>query len=278
MSKREIIPIHTLNPNNAFFAIEDLEHENKYDFKETHRHGYFEIIFMVKGGGQQWVDFNQIELKDNSCSIILPKQVHLLKRKKETKGVVIQFTEEIINDANLFGMLQVLDEVILFEENPKYFKEVGNYILLLQNILSTKAPFYKSSLQGVVQSLLYQLLGYTSMVKSYSNDNLLSKFLQLVELHYCDWHTVSMYKESLVVSEVKLGKVTKKHLGHSPLQFIHNRILLEAKRLIFFQEKSIKEISFDLGFSYPSNFAHFIKSKTGFTASQLQKQARELNS
>ena len=38
------------------------------------------------------------------------------------------------------------------------------------------------------------------------------------------------------------------------------------------EKKSIKEISYSLGFNYPSNFSHFIKRKTGFTASQLQKQ------
>lgn len=278
MSRREIIPIHTLNPNNVFFSIEDLAHKNKYDFSEIHRHNYFEIIITVKGGGEQWIDFNEIELKDNSCYLILPKQVHLLKRNRETKGIVIQFTEEIIKDSKLFGMLRILDEVVIFEENPMLFKEMQNYIVLLQAILNSKTHFYQHSLEGVVQSLVYHLLGLTSKNKGYSNDNLLSKFLELIELHYREWHTVSMYKEFLAVSEVKLGKATKKHLGHTPLQVVHNRILLEAKRLLFFQEKSIKEISYHLGFSYPSNFAHFVKSKTGFSASQLQAHASELNS
>jgi len=56
------------------------------------------------------------------------------------------------------------------------------------------------------------------------------------------------------------------------LQVIHNRILLEAKRMLLFEEIAHKEIAFQLGFDSPASFSLFIKNKTGFTPSELNQQ------
>ena len=275
MLKTEHIPIHPLNSHHPFFAIKDLIHDNQYDYNRTHRHGYYEIIITRKGGGFQWIDFKKIALKDNSCYIISPKQVHLLKRAPSASGTVVQFTEEVIKDTQLSGLLRIMDNPVFFEENPDFISETGKFTALLQVLSASAKPFNRIVLEGVIQSLAYHLLGYVSVDKTYSGETLINKFLQLVEMHYFEWHSLSYYKQLLGVTESKLGKITKKHLGYTPLQIIHNRLLLEAKRLLFFQEKSVKEIAYELGFNYPSNFTHFIKSKTGFTPKQLIRQARE---
>jgi AraC family transcriptional regulator, transcriptional activator of pobA len=101
---------------------------------------------------------------------------------------------------------------------------------------------------------------------------LLFAFQQQLEIQFRDNHQVSKYASALNTTEKKLAGITKKYIGQSPLQVIHNRLLLEAKRLLLFEDIAHKEIAFQLGFDSPASFSLFIKNKTGFTPSELNRQ------
>jgi AraC family transcriptional activator of pobA len=51
----------------------------------------------------------------------------------------------------------------------------------------------------------------------------------------------------------------------TPLQVIQERFLLEAKRLLLNTRRSVKEITYDLGFEEPSHFCNFFKRRSGKT-------------
>ena len=53
---------------------------------------------------------------------------------------------------------------------------------------------------------------------------------------------------------------------------IHNRVILESKRLIQASELSIKEIAFELGYEDPAYFSNFFKSHTGSSPRQFWKK------
>ena len=76
----------------------------------------------------------------------------------------------------------------------------------------------------------------------------------------------------LNTTEKKLSVISKKYLGLSPLQVIHDRLLLEAKRILLFENSSHKEIAFHLGFDSPASFSLFIRNKTGYSPSELNLQ------
>lgn len=80
-----------------------------------------------------------------------------------------------------------------------------------------------------------------------------------------------------VLPKKKLAAVTGQFLGLSPLQVIHNRLLLEAKRLLLTGSVSHKEIAFVLGFDSPSSFSLFIKGKTGHSPSALLKELVQIH-
>ncbi len=66
-------------------------------------------------------------------------------------------------------------------------------------------------------------------------------------------------------------------MGLTPLQVIHKRILLEAKRQLVFEEKQHKEIAYNLGFDSPASFSAFVKKKTGLTASEIQDEVTNIH-
>lgn len=62
-----LLPIHSLSDESKQINILPLDHTNPYDFKREHRHTYFEIMLIEKGGCNQLIDFKNYEGYDCSC-------------------------------------------------------------------------------------------------------------------------------------------------------------------------------------------------------------------
>lgn len=273
-SKDEKLPLHKLK--DELMVFEDLAHQNPYDITKKHRHDYVEVILCEKGGGKQWIDFGEIELQDYSCYIVLTKQVHLLKRNETTKGQVVQFTYDSVKDKALAGQIATINNAVLFENNEELYKETVRFVNFIHSLSDAKKQNHKAMLSHQLNSFVCYLLNFVD-VSYHNNKGIHIDFLMLLEKHFKEWHTVSSYSTKLHIPENKLTILTKEHFGQTPLQLIHDRLLLEAKRMIFCETNSIKEIAYDLGFNYSTNFAQFIKKKTGFSAKQLLEQSRNLN-
>ena len=74
------------------------------------------------------------------------------------------------------------------------------------------------------------------------------------------------------LSPKRLNEITRKMLGKTITQLIHDRILLEAKRELIFSGRSIKEISYELGFEDPAYFSRFFKKQSGFSPTHFRKK------
>lgn len=270
----EKLPLHKLK--DQIMVFEDLAYKNPYDITKKHRHDYVELILCEKGGGKQWVDFGEIDLNDFSCYIVLPKQVHLLKREDQTKGQIVQFTYQAITDDAAAAKLTSISDAVVFENNPQLYHETAQFISFIHSLTLTKRQHHKNMMSQLLNAFVWFITNF-SPTKDFATKGIHIEFMNLIEKYYREWHTVSTYSNQLNIQENKLTNITKEHFGQTPLQLIHDRLLLEAKRMIFCETNSIKEIAYDLGFNYSSNFAQFIKKKTGFTAKQLLEQSRSLN-
>lgn len=60
----------------------------------------------------------------------------------------------------------------------------------------------------------------------------------------------------------------------SPLQIIHDRIILEAKRLLIYTEKTAKEIAYEIGFEDASHLSRMFKKHTSFSPSEFKKRLK----
>jgi AraC-like DNA-binding protein len=89
------------------------------------------------------------------------------------------------------------------------------------------------------------------------------QFRKEVEKSYRTVHTVADYAKRLNLSTKALNDVTKQFAGMTALEFIHQRIYIETKRLLKYSQKPIKQIAFDLNFSDTAHFTKFFKQKEG---------------
>jgi len=110
-----------------------------------------------------------------------------------------------------------------------------------------------------------------------SADKLLLKNFQ-AKINECfrELREVGDYASRLHISAGHLSEVVKMQSGKPAIKHIHERLVLEARRLLFHTNNSLKEIAFDLGFSDSSYFNRFFKRETGVTPAGYRANIRKM--
>lgn len=113
-----------------------------------------------------------------------------------------------------------------------------------------------------------QYLGTDEVVED--KFNLIRKFHLLVEIHFKKERQVNFYAGLLNKSPKTISNYFAMYSKKTPVQVIHERIVTEAKRLVYYTDKSVKEIAEDLGFEDVAHFSKFFKNVTSKSPSELR--------
>jgi AraC family transcriptional activator of pobA len=102
--------------------------------------------------------------------------------------------------------------------------------------------------------------GYTPVKKLQDERfHIIRKFNLLVEANFKTEHSVSFYAGQLCKAPKTLSNIFAIFNQKTPSQIIRERVMVEAKRLLFYTDRSIKDIAFELGFEDVSYFSNFFK-------------------
>lgn len=100
------------------------------------------------------------------------------------------------------------------------------------------------------------------------------KVRRRLERDYGDRITLSSLAEEFHVSPSHLSHLFRAVTGYSPIAYLVNVRLSEAKRLLEISDLSVKEIVFRCGFSDESNFSRTFRQRTGLTPVEYRRAVR----
>ncbi len=83
--------------------------------------------------------------------------------------------------------------------------------------------------------------------------------------------TVQYCADKLCLSANYLSDLLKKETGVSALKHIQQKMLDMVKERVFDANKSISEISYELGFPYPQHFSRWFKKMVGGTPNEYRQ-------
>lgn len=101
--------------------------------------------------------------------------------------------------------------------------------------------------------------------------DIVRRYNVLVENHYHKQHYVQFYADQLHKSSKTLANFFALYNHKSPLAIIQERIVLEAKRLLIYTDKSAKEIAYNLGFEDTAYFSNFFKRHTSYSPQNFRR-------
>ncbi|MFB4300121.1 helix-turn-helix domain-containing protein [Actinomadura sp. NTSP31] len=95
-----------------------------------------------------------------------------------------------------------------------------------------------------------------------------------VEAHFAVSREVAWYAHRLGYAPRTLTRATREATGRSAKQFIDDRVVLEAKRLLAHTPVTVAECARRTGFDDPANFSKFFRARTGLTPGAFAARAR----
>lgn len=280
------IPVHTLTENEgSSFMVRRLSRYDGLDMEERHRHSYYEILLFDQAGGSNMIDFEEYAVQAQSIHFISPGQVHALNRNPHTDGYVVTFTKDFM--ALNGGSLVILNDFPAFNKtasavlqaSPADFAGIFGLVQFMEQEVKQARHYKEALLAAYIQALLIRCKALVIDTVDYrrndeSAQQLIQRFNQLLEQHFTSFHKVNEYAERLGLTPNHLSDSLKKISGKTAGELIHQRIVLEAKRLLLHSSLATKEIAYQLGFNDPSYFSRFFKTNAGASPESFRREVR----
>jgi len=266
--------------------MEEIHAKHNGQTDDPHRHDFYTMLLVEKASGEHKIDFQTYPLNGQEVYFIAPGQVHQLIEKEASIGYSIVFSVDFIlqnhipvdfiKDLNLFRECGASPPLLLSKEQFTRLKHRAEEIFRL---FHSKEVFRFESIGALLKLMLIACrqnceLENFSKQENHKKSNTLRRFKSLVEDHHRQWHKSKEYAEAMHLNVDHLNRIVKELSGKTVKEHIQNRIIVAAKRLIYFSNLSLKEIAFDLGFDELSNFSAFFKKCTNQTPSQFKQQTQ----
>lgn len=230
-----------------------------------------------QGALKNWeVDTLPLAIPSHAIFSLSPGQIVSIGGSSED-CIVIQFNREFYcvqdhdHEVSCNGMLfnGVLSTPMLLLDEAEQ-RSFGVLLEVIKEEFNQKDDVQVEMLKTVLKRFIIKC---TRLAKLQFSDKLISPqeldfvrlFSALVEKHFRTLHKVNDYADLMNKSSKTLSNVFNALSEKTPLQIIHERIILEAKKHLLYTDKSSKEIAFELGFSDPVQFSRLFKNETGMT-------------
>ncbi|WP_206669116.1 helix-turn-helix domain-containing protein [Flavobacterium pectinovorum] len=280
------IPVNTMDNTFSLGISIDKNSISKTDFRTTqqkeeatqsHRDEGFTFHILEKGTVIIEIDFETHHVTAPAVVYLHPDQVH---RMLDIDDIIVCSLS--INSENLnTGYLKILEElnpVTPLSLETEAYSIVAESFLLCLNFYRQKEnklyyPLLRDSCNTFIGFLLSQFLNVIKPEDSFSRSDTVAKaFRNLLEKNYITLKRPGQYADLLNISTPYLNECIKGSTGNSVSYLIQERIILEAKRLLYHTDKSVKEIAFELGYADYPYFTRLFSKVTGISAMTFRRK------
>ncbi|GAA1680741.1 AraC family transcriptional regulator [Kribbella yunnanensis] len=234
---------------------------------------HFHQLIAVTGGSlQQTIDFRTYELAAGDWLWIRPGQVQQWGALAGVTGDLVLFQPSHL-DAQTAGRVQLDDPNVPVLRQPSA-DDAASVRMALDHLALEFRALGRMPLESHAASLRYLLavlvlrlthLAVPVTEPAVAADPAYLRFRSAVDSDFTRTRRVEDYARSLGYSAKTLARATQAAAGVSAKAFIDRRVVLEAKRLLAHSDDSAVQISQQLGFRTPTQFAKYFVQRTGQT-------------
>jgi AraC-type DNA-binding domain-containing proteins len=288
MGKSKSLPVYTIKSFqhksiSLHFEIALLEENvERLSFaSDPHRHDCFFLMFITKGAGEHIIDTVTYNIKPFSMFLMLPGQVHSWSFSDDIGGFYLYFTLDFykmyVRERHLekFPYLRMFALDTYTQFDPARHEVLKNILQSMYEEFTARLAGWEDVLRNALDIILIHIARLSSTqwkIRGTLKTTARIITLQtLIEKHFVEDKQPSSYASRLNVTPKQLNEQCKAALNKTVTELIHERTVLEAKRYLYYTDKSIKQISIATGFNDISYFMRFFKKLTGQTPEQFRK-------
>lgn len=244
--------------------------------KDNSKHQYLSFIWNLNDEVFEiWVDSICVPLEKDDVLCLTYLQKHDISVNRNVNVVQIRFNREFYcvhtNDSEVS-----CNGLLFFGSNQlpivKLDKQERDLLITWLGVIQEEFRENDSNQEEMLRILLKRFIIRCTrlakkqlMLTTLNQDeyDLIRQFNVLVEENYKTVKKVSKYAHLMHRSPKTISNVFAKSQSISPLQIIHQRIVMEADRYLMYTDMPIKQISLELGYDDSTQFSKLYKTVRG---------------
>ena len=257
------------------------ERSSLYDWEiRPHSHdNLFQILFLESGRAGMTLETQGGELPTPCIVTLPPRRVHGFSFSPDVVGHIVTLPRFLLGE-----LLMLSPELGGELDSPRHHalgEDAAGFDQLRRQFAQFRLEYAGSGAGrvSVLMALLTQVLVWLARAGGSGRENAarerfgqrLDRFHELIDSHFRERRPVSFYAGRLGVSTVQLNTTCRRRTGRSAQQMIHDRLLLEARRLLAYSDLDVTSISYSLGFRDPSYFSRFFTRAQGSAPSAFRE-------
>lgn len=252
-----------------------------------HWHEEIEFTIVNDGIGEYKIDLIPYKLEKGDLILIKPFSLHSINQlnNKNMHWHTMVFNLNMLNSAVTDGCLikyfaPILNNEhqlpILIKKNSKGYDELYDTIIKIFECYKSKEIAFEIELKSLLYHFFVLLYKYDLIVKnkvnSLSSDvtNKMKIILNYIKENYMEDISIKDMCSICNFSEYHFMRFFKKYIGMTCIEYINNYRLEIASKLLDTTDKSIMDISFEVGFNNVSYFNKLFKNKFKFTPREFR--------
>ena len=252
------------------------------------------ILFFLKKGGRFRLDFNlnSFEIRERSLLLTAPGNIVRLsafdeERIADCELVFVLMSKDFVTNIHV-DFDQPFQDAVHFFQNPcivlsdEQLDLATDYFTLACKIVRSSLDNKREIISSLLTSITYMAVNiWRSHVQTENRrqdapsqrvNQMYERFITLVSEYHNRERGMAFYADKMCITPKYLSKIVKQASGRSGPDWIDSFVILEAKNLLKYTSKPIKEIVWQLHFPNPSVFNKFFRKHTGLTPSAYRKE------
>lgn len=263
------LSVHVLHmkdmPNRSFYSIRQKKLLSDFPL---HQHDFFEIEFVLSGGGTHYLNGHAYPLQRGSAYFLNRNDFHQITLDQPTEFLTLMFSDHWISEDLLFRVLpSEVDLQCLLEEDV--LNDLLSITDQIQQEYQGARPYWESAIRNLNEYLLLRLMRCFDASRFFGNTSKsdpISKAILYLNNHFRESPTLSTVAEVVNHNSTYFSELFHKTTGQSYVQYVNTLKLNYACKLLAFTDQSITDISAASGFRSYSSFAGAFRQAFGCSA------------
>lgn len=248
-----------------------------------HWHDSIEILYVLEGNLTITIESDQYELIENDIEIVNIDETHAITSNSAANRVLIfhvdpLFFEKYYSDIkNMFFFTNTTDDMA--QENNTY-DILRTFLARITCEMVQKQDGYDEELESILVDLLYYLINNFHYL-IYENEELKENEEKLERYHRISKYIFNNYNDNITLQDIArreflstdyLSHEIKDATGYSFTDLLNSNRVEEALKLLLDTDKTISEISEEVGFSHTRYFNKHFKLHYKYTPFQYRRK------
>lgn len=271
--------------------LEWLDQSHEMALMGPHGHQFLCLIYFERGGGSQRIGSRDWEVFEGDLFVIAPGETHDVSKLGDAEGWMVEFTADVIEPAGettaflswhanplLYPFVRPTGgEVARFEVAAGKRHEWSTRFRSMDSELRVRPPGHREAVRAHLTLTLVDVARLAQDVVGrlrVQQQPLLAKVFRFIEDHYVEPISLKDVAGATNLSSGYLTTFVRRRTGRTVLEWIGERRMVEARRLLVETDESVERIGASVGYDDSTYFVRRFRSAHNATPASWRNANR----